>query len=127
MKKLIYLGMACFMLLAVQACSGNAQKSASDETSQETVAPSASDPVYDKIMKLIEEATAKIKKNPNPQEAMKIMADMKIMAETSKNIDKCCEENGITLSDWKKNLSDDLKKNYEEATARFMEACEKIK
>lgn len=27
----------------------------------------------------------------------------------------------------KKNLSDDLKKNYEEATARFMEACEKIK
>lgn len=121
MKKLIYLGMAYFMLLAVQACSGNAQKSASDETSQETVAPSASDPVYDKIMKLIEEATAKIKENPNPQEAMKVMA------ETSKNIDKCCEENGITLSDWKKNLSDDLKKNYEEATARFMEACEKIK
>lgn len=121
MKKLIYLGMACFMLLAVQACSGNAQKSASDETSQETVAPSASDPVYDKIMKLIEEATAKIKENPNPQEAMKIMA------ETSKNIDKCCEENGITLSDWKKNLSDDLKKKYEEATAKFLEACEKIK
>lgn len=56
-------------------------------------------------MNLIEEATAKIKENPNPQEAMKVMA------ETSKNIDKCCEENGITLSDWKKNLSDDLKKN----------------
>ena len=73
------------------------------------------------LMNLIEEATAKIKENPNPQEAMKIMA------ETSKNIDKCCEENGITLSDWKKNLSDDLKKKYEEATAKFLEACEKIK
>lgn len=121
MKKLIYAGLACFMLLAAQACSGNAQKSTSDEAVQETVSQPVSDPVYDKIMNLIEEATAKIKENPNPQEAMKIMA------ETSKNIDKCCEENGITLSDWKKNLSDDLKKNYEEATARFMEACEKIK
>ena len=28
MKKLIYAGLACFMLLAAQACSGNAQKSA---------------------------------------------------------------------------------------------------
>ena len=92
------------MLLAVQACSGNAQKSTSDEATQETVLQSASDPVYDKIMKLIDEATAKIKEKPTPQEAMKIMA------ETSKNIDKCCEESGITLSDWKKNLSDDLKK-----------------
>lgn len=27
MKKLIYAGLACFMLLAVQACSGNTQKS----------------------------------------------------------------------------------------------------
>ena len=104
MKKLIYAGLACFMLLTVQACSGNAQKSTSDEAVQETVSQPASDPVYDKIMNLIEEATAKIKENPNPQEAMKVMA------ETSKNIDKCCEENGITLSDWKKNLSDDLKK-----------------
>lgn len=121
MKKLIYAGLACFMLLTVQACSGNAQKSTSDEATQETVLQSASDPVYDKIMKLIEEATAQIKDNPSPQEAMKIMA------ETSKNIDKCCEENGITLSDWKKNLSDDLKKKYEEATAKFLEACEKIK
>lgn len=121
MKKLIYVGMACFMLLAVQACSGNAQKSASDETTRETVAPSASAPVYDKIMKQIENATAQIKNNPSRQEAMKIMA------ETSKEIDKCCEESGTTLSDWKKSLSDDLKKNYEEATARFMEACEKIK
>lgn len=121
MKKLTYAGFACFMLLTVQACSGNAQKSTSDEATQETVLQSASDPVYDKIMNLIEDATAQIKDNPSPQEAMKIMA------ETSKNIDKCCEENGITLSDWKKNLSDDLKKKYEEATARFMEACEKIK
>ena len=121
MKKLIYAGFACLMLLAVQACSGNAQKSTSDEATQETVSQSVSDPVYDKIMNLIEDATAQIKDNPSPQEAMKIMA------ETSKNIDKCCEENGITLSDWKKNLSDDLKKNYEEATARFMEDCEKIK
>ena len=109
------------MLLTVQACSGNTQKSTSDKAVQETVSQPASDPVYDKIMNLIEEATAKIKENPNPQEAMKIMA------ETSKNIDKCCEENGITLSDWKKNLSDDLKKKYEEATAKFLEACEKIK
>lgn len=31
MKKLIYAGLACFMLLAAQACSGNAQKSTSDE------------------------------------------------------------------------------------------------
>ena len=31
------------------------------------------------------------------------------------------------VSDWKKNLSDDLKKKYEEATAKFLEACEKIK
>ena len=100
MKKLTYAGLACFMLLAAQACSGNAQKSTSDEVVQETVSQPVSDPVYDKIMKLIEEATAKIKENPNPQEAMKVMA---------------------------KNLSDDLKKNYEEATARFMEACEKIK
>ena len=52
---------------------------------------------------------------------------MKIIAETSKNIVMCCEENGITLSDWKKNLSDDLKKKNEEATAKFLEACEKIK
>lgn len=121
MKKLIYAGFACLMLLAVQACSGNAQKSTSDEATQETILQSSSDPVYDKIMRLIDEATAKIKEKPSPQEAMKIMA------ETSKNIDKCCEESGITLSDWKKNLSDDLKKKYEEATAKFLEACEKIK
>ena len=37
MKKLIYAGLACFMLLTVQACSGNAQKSTSDEAVQETV------------------------------------------------------------------------------------------
>ena len=121
MKKLIYAGLTCFMLLTVQACSGNAQKSTSDEATQESVLQSASDPMYDKIMKLIDEATAKIKEKPSPQESMKIMA------ETSKNIDKCCEESGITLFDWKKNLSDDLKKKYEEATAKFLEACEKIK
>lgn len=121
MKKLIYAGLACFMLLSVQACSGNAQKSTSDKASQEIVSQTASDPVYDKIIQLIEEATSKIKENPSPQEAMKIMA------KTSKDIDKCCEESGTTLSDWKKNLSDDLKKKYEEATAKFLEACEKIK
>lgn len=42
------------MLLTVQACSGNAQKSTSDEAVGETVSQPASDPVYDKIMKLIE-------------------------------------------------------------------------
>ena len=47
--------------------------------------------------------------------------------EEVKNLTDCCEENGITLSNWKKNLSDDLKKKYEEATAKFLEACEKIK
>ena len=45
MKKLIYAGLACFMLLSVQACSGNAQKSTSDKASQEIVSQTASDPV----------------------------------------------------------------------------------
>ena len=43
MKKLIYAGLACFMLLAAQACSGNAQKSTSDEAVQETVSQPVSD------------------------------------------------------------------------------------
>lgn len=120
MKKVVFaFGMLCLFLMTQSACSGKSAKA--EQITEQLVGESAAsqNELLDKILGLIEDGTDKVKDCSDPKKAFTIMA------ETSKAIDKACEDAGTSLPAWKKTLSDDDLKRYEDATAKFQQTVKK--